>query len=66
MVKDFHFSPESAHVLMTFPEPVEIADAVLTDADKEAIKKAEEKRKRKMIAKIKDLTKEQLGDWLKK
>lgn len=34
-------------VPMTFPDPVEIPDAVLTEADKEALAKAEEKRLRK-------------------
>ena len=34
-------------VPMTFPEPVEIPDYVLTDADKEAMARAEAKRLRK-------------------
>lgn len=45
------WSPDSAHVPMTFPEPVEITDPVLTDADRDALAKAEAKRLRKQARK---------------
>ena len=48
-MKTFNFSPESAHVPMTFPEPVEIADHVPSLHELEKIKKAEEKRMRKRM-----------------
>lgn len=38
---------DKPQVPMTFPEPVEIQDYVLTEADKEALAKAAEKRLRK-------------------
>ena len=38
---------DNPQVPMEFPEPVEILDPVLTDADKEALARAEAKRLRK-------------------
>ena len=42
---------------MTFPEPVEIADAVLTASDIEKMKKAEEKRMRKRMKSLDGMAK---------
>lgn len=44
-------------VPMTFPEPVEIADAVLTASDIEKMKKAEEKRMRKRMKSLDGMAK---------
>lgn len=40
-------------VPMEFPEPVEIADYVPTDADREALERAEAKRARKLAKRSK-------------